>query len=87
MKLCINGLFAAVAIVGQHPRGRIAHVAALPRAVRHPEILNHRRLARIVFLKQLAIQKALLRKRLRVGVRAPADFEFLVRIRMLGIFL
>ena len=48
-------LFAACAVVGQDTGGGVFYIAALPRFVRHPEVLDHVRLTGIVFLKNIFI--------------------------------
>ena len=45
----------AVSVVGEDTGGRVVDVAALPAFVRHPEVLDHLCLPRIVFLEKGSI--------------------------------
>ena len=82
--LCLH---PAGAVVGQDAGGGVLDVAALPGLVRHPEILDHFRLAGVIFLKNIAVEEAFLRKRLCEAVFFAALGEGLIGIEALGVFL
>ena len=77
----------AVSVVGENTGGRIVDVAALPAFIRHPEILDHFRLSRVVFLENLAVQQAFLCKRPAVTVLRRAFLKLLICILCLGVGL
>ena len=80
-------LFAAVAVVGQHPGGGIVHIAACPLLVGHPEIHDHLTLTGIVFLEYLPIEQRLLGEGGGVGILFPLFFKFGIGVVIGSIFL
>ena len=69
-------LFSAGTVVGQHARGGVVYVAALPGLVGHPEGHDHVALAGIVLFEDLPVQQGLLGERLGVGVGKPLLLKF-----------
>ena len=82
-----SDLSPARTVVAQNSRGRIVDVATLPAAVRHPVILDHLRLSRIIFLKDFSVQQAFLGERSAVCVSCTETCEFFIGIALLCVLL
>ena len=74
-----RGLFSAVAVVGQHPGGRIVHVAALPGPVGHPEVPKHPVPAGMVLPEDLPVQQAHLGKGRTTAALPPQRLKVKIR--------
>ena len=79
--------FAGGTVVREHAGAGIVDVAALPRFVRHPKVLDHFRLTGIVFLKNFTVEKGFFRKRRCERIFCGAELHFVIGVLCFGVGL